>query len=820
MPHRFSRAAQALIAASACFAMPPPAIPAELLSPAAILQELRSFNEMSSVLHIAAHPDDENTTLLTYLARGRGSRTAYLSLTRGDGGQNLYGPEFGATLGVLRTQELLAARRLDGARQFFTRAIDFGFSKDSTKAMSIWGKDQVLGDVVRVIRYFQPDVIVTRFSPIPGGTHGHHTASAILAVEAFNLVGDRQAYPDQIEAGLPRWQPKRLVQNGGGKASMRLEVGGMDPVLNMSFGEIAARSRGMHKTQGFGFGGVGKGGPKTETFSLLAGMPGTKGLFDGIDTTWGRVEGGAEIGKLTERVIAQFSAKDPVASVPALLEIRKRIAGLAKDRLVDDKREQLDRILVACLGLDVETVVPHAEVVPGEALKLRHSATVRSSVPVHWTALRYASLAKQIKTQTNLAPNQAEVREATQTLPADTRPSQPYWLRESHPEGLFKVPHPSLIGRPENSPVLPVEFVFEVGGQTLVVADEPVQIVAGKTETRRRLEVIPPVTLSFPSNVELFAPGAAKPLKIDVAALRSDAAGTVQLDVPSGWKVEPASRPFKLAAVGDRAAFTFTVAAPPRPETATLNARVQIGGVTYGNQRVEIRYTHLAPVLLQPEARIKAVALDVAVRGKRVGYLPGAGDSVGENLKQLGYEITPLTGADLTADKLRGLDAVVIGVRAFNTRNDLAAGMPALFQFVEDGGNVIVQYNKPGLGNKKVAPFDLTVGPDRVTDKDSKMTFLAPDHPALNTPNKITTADFEGWVQERGLYFPSSWDERFVPLVACNDPGDRPRAGSLLVAQHGKGYFVYTSLSWFRQLPDGVPGAYRIFANLVSLGKK
>jgi LmbE family N-acetylglucosaminyl deacetylase len=793
---------------------------AEPPSPTAILQDLRSFNEMSSVLHIAAHPDDENTTLLTYLARGRGSRTAYLSLTRGDGGQNLYGPEFGETLGVLRTQELLAARRLDGARQFFTRAVDFGFSKDSAKAMSIWGKEQVLGDVVRVIRSFQPDVIVTRFSPIPGGTHGHHTASAILAVEAFNLVGDRQAYPEQITGGLTRWQPKRLVQNGGGKGGMRLEVGGIDPVLNKSFAEIAGRSRAMHKTQGFGnFGGGGGKGGKTESFSLLAGMPGTNDLFDGIDTTWNRVAGGAEIGKLAGRAITEFDAKNPAASVPTLLEIRKRLTGLAKDSLVDDKREQLDRILVACLGLDVETTVPHAEIVPGETLKMRHSAILRSSVPVRWTAVRYPGLSSETKKQSDLGPNRAEVREESQKLPADTRPSQPYWLRESHTEGLFKVPNPSLIGRPENLPVLPVEFVFEVGGQTLIVADEPVQIVAGKIESRCRLEVIPPVTLSFPSNVELFSPGGTKTLKIDVAALRSDSAGTVHLDVPTGWKVEPVSHPFKLTALGDRASFAFKVGAPPRAESASVNARVQINGTTFGNQRVEIRYEHLAPVLLQPKARIKAVALDVAVRGKKVGYLPGAGDSVGENLKQLGYEITPLTGADLATDKLRGLDAVVIGVRAFNTRTDLAKGLPDLFKFVEEGGNVVVQYNKPGP-RTKVAPFDLTVGPERVTDKDSKMTFLAPDHPAMTTPNKITAADFEGWVQERGLYFASSWDKRFVPLVACNDPGSAPQSGSLLVAQHGKGYFVYTSLSWFRQLPDGVPGAYRIFANLVSLGKK
>jgi LmbE family N-acetylglucosaminyl deacetylase len=796
---------------------PPPA--------AALLQDLRSFNELGCVLHVAAHPDDENTALLTYLARGKGCRTAYLSITRGDGGQNLLGPEFGETLGVLRTQELLAARKLDGARQFFTRAIDFGFSKDAYKTLSIWDKEQVLGDVVRVIRTFRPDVIVTRFSTVPGGTHGHHTASAILAVEAFKMAGDSKAYPEQLTQGLTRWQPKRIVMNGGkGGGGLRLDIGGTDPTLGMSFGEIAGRSRAMHKTQGFGgFGGGKGGGAKTESFQLLDGLPGTKDLFEGIDTTWARVKDGAEIGTLTQKAIAQFNVKDPAASVPALLEIRSKLSGLlAGDTVVDEKRHQLDRIVAGCLGLMVETTVPQAEVVPGESLKMRHMANVRSSVPVRWVAVRYPSLSRAAKDAIDLQPGKDAVRELTQTLPATTPLSQPYWLRAEHSEGMFKVADPTLIGRPENLPVLPVEFEFEVGGQTLTIVDLPVQILTGgKTAVRRRLEVIPPVALSFESQVELFVPGATKTVAIAASALRPNVQGDVRLDVPANWKVEPAAHHFQLSAVDERQVFQFKVSAPTKPTTGGLEARVQVGGATFGNQRVEIRYDHLPPVLLQPNARVKAVALDLEIAGKKVGYLPGAGDSVAGSLKQMGFSVIALTGADLTPQKLRDFDAVVIGVRAFNTRTDLAERMAALFDFVESGGNVVVQYNKPnGLQTNKIAPFDLRVGPDRVTDKDSKMTFLAPDHPAMNTPNKITAADFEGWVQERGLYFASSWDKRFTPLVACNDPGDIPQKGSLLIAQHGRGYFVYTSLSWFRQLPEGVPGAYRIFANLVSLGKK
>ena len=823
-----------LHAIGACFlaAAATPIRAADPPVPAAILQDLHSFNYLGSVLHIAAHPDDENTQLLTYLARGRGCRTAYLSLTRGDGGQNLLGPEFGETLGLLRTQELLAARRLDGARQYFTRAIDFGFSKDYVKTVQIWDKQAVLSDVVRVIRTFRPDVIVTRFSPLPSGTHGHHTASAFLALEAFKLSGNREAFPEQL-TDLAPWQPKRILMNGGGGggrggAALRLDIGGNDPVLHVPFSEIASKSRAMHKTQGFGNfggggGGRGGGGARQESFQLLDGQAATKDIFEGIDTTWARVPGGAEIGPMTEKVIAQFDAKNPAASVPALLTLRSRVPFSTKDVVVNDKRQQLDRILIACLGLEVATVVPQAEIVPGEAVKMHHSAIEHSSVPVKWVAMRYPGIGNEIKAATDLTANQPAARDAAETLPVTTPLSQPYWLRKDHTEGLFTVSEPYLIGRPENPPVLPVEFVFEVGGQTLVVPDEPVQLVMGpaKKEIRRRLEVIPPVSLSCGSAVELFAPGAKKQVTVEVTASRADTAGDLKLDAPADWKVEPTSQPFKVGAVGEKARFTFTVTAPSKPATGRITARVQIQGATFSNQRLPLHYDHLPPLLLQPEARIKAVCLDLAVAGHKVGYLPGAGDSVADSLKQMGYEVTQLTGADLTAEKLRDFDAIVIGVRAFNTRKDLADKMPALFAFVEAGGNVVVQYNRPnGLVTNKIAPFDLRVGQERVTDKDSKMTFLAPDHPALNVPNKITAADFEGWVQERGIYFPSSWGKQFTPLFACNDPDSDPLKGGTLVAQHGKGYFVYTSYSWFRQLPDGVPGAYRIFANLVSLGKK
>ena len=553
-------------------AEPPPA--------PAILQELRSFREMGSVLHIAAHPDDENTLLIAYLARGRNYRTAYLSLTRGDGGQNVLGPEFGEKLGVARTQELLAARRLDGGRQLFTRAIDFGFSKDYRETLNIWDRQQVVSDIVRVIRTFRPDVIITRFSPQPGNTHGHHTASAVLALEAFKLAGDPKAFPEQLDTLTP-WQPKRILVNGRGDdsgAGVRLEISGNDPVLGIPFTELAGRSRAMHKTQGFGNFGGGGGGARSESFQLLAGEPATNDILDGVDTTWSRVPGGAEIGKLADEIIAQFNPQDSAASVPALLKLRGLLAALSsKDSVVVEKSSQLDHILQACLGLSVETTIPEAEVVPGEALRMRHAAMVRSSVPVRWLGVRYPATKSEIKTIELTAPINQASQDSVQTLPANTPLSQPYWLREQGTPGMFRVDDPALIGRPENPPAFPVEQIFEVGGQVLIVPDAPAQAAANpaESESPRQLDVIPPVSLKFGSDIGLFAPGASRTVEVEVVAFRAKIAGTLALEAPGGWNVSPAKQSFELAAVGGQTRLNFTVTGPGRATTAKIMANAR-----------------------------------------------------------------------------------------------------------------------------------------------------------------------------------------------------------------------------------------------------
>jgi hypothetical protein len=410
---------------------------------------------------------------------------------------------------------------------------------------------------------------------------------------------------------------------------------------------------------------------------------------------------------------------------------------------------------------------------------------------------------------------------STQTLPASTPLSQPYWLREEHTPGMFMVDDATLIGRPENPPAFPIEQVFEIGGQTLIVPTEPVQILTNSAgqEIRRKLDVIPPVSLKFGSGVALFGLGKSHPVEVEITASRANLSGTLQLDMPVGWRVSPATQTFALGAVGEQKSFSFTVTAPNQAASAKIIADAKIGGTHYRNEREEISYAHIPRQLLQPLARLKVLSLDLAIRGHAVGYLPGAGDMVADCLKQMGYDVSILDDSDLTTNKLQSFDAVVIGVRAFNVRTNLAPHLPALFAYVEAGGTVVEQYNRPDPRVTPLAPFDLHLSSDRVTDETAAMTFLAPDNRVLNTPNKITSTDFDGWVQERGIYFPDHWDDHFTPILACHDPGETPLKGSLLVAQSGNGYYVYTGLDFFRQLPAGVPGAYRLFANLISPGK-
>ncbi|MBX3737132.1 MAG: PIG-L family deacetylase [Candidatus Didemnitutus sp.] len=812
------------------------------LAPAAIAQELRSLRTVGTVLHIGAHPDDENTELITYLARGRGFRTAYLSLTRGDGGQNELGRDFDEKLGVLRTQELLAARRIDTGRQFFTRAIDFGFSKTPEETLAFWDKKEVLGDVVRIIRQFRPDVIVTRFPVPPGsGGHGHHTASAILAVEAFKLAGDPTAYPEQLAQGLTPWQPRRVLWNVfrfGGPANAPLplpgtpfseDIAGTDAASGQEFGQIAALSRSQHKTQGLGgFALRPRTGPNGQTFLLLAGEPATSDLMDGVDTTWKRYPGGAAIDAALEKIIADFKPDAPAASLPGLLAVRKQLAVLPSDAVVADKRAQLDRVLLSVVKLQVNSTVTQPEFVAGEKLTIESSISFQLSIltrPVMFfegTHVRIGVSDTFVRSPAAVSHSTITHADATVTIPTATSVSQPYWLREPGAAGIAQVSDPSLISLPDNPPVVELVHEFRIDDQTISVADEPQFVTRdGQGEHRRGVEIIPPVSLAFASEIFFVAPGAAKPVAVTITAARAGR-GTLRLRAPAGWTVAPAEQPFAFDQPDAKATFTFTLTAPATGGAGRLAAEAEIGGHVYSNKRVELHYAHLPLILLQPPASVRVASFDLALRGKNIGYLPGAGDYVAECLEQMGCTVRRLAGSDLTPEKLAGLDAVVIGVRAFNERADLKDHLVGLFAWVEQGGTVIAQYNRPnGLAAPTLAPYALSIeGPApalRVTDERAPVTALA-EHPALTRPNLITAADWDGWVQERGAYFPSKWDEaHFTPLLAMSDPGETPLKSSLLVARHGKGYYVYTGLAFFRQLPAGVPGAWRLFANLVSL---
>jgi hypothetical protein len=681
----------------------------------------------------------------------------------------------------------------------------------------------VLSDIVRVIRTFRPDVMITRFPPQASETHGQHTASSVLAIEAFKVAGDPTAFPEQH---LAPWQPKRIIwdawrpgfQPGPTEGTTsKIEMGGYNPLLGLSFGEIAALSRSNHRSQGFGQ--IGSRGSRFAYFEPLAGSPPSADPFADIDSTWNRYPDGGPVADAAAAVMAGFDAFQPEHSVPALLDLRAKLGGLAEahpgDPMIKDHTAQLDRILQACLGLYVEATSRSPSVVPGETLSVKLTAISRSDVPVLWNG--------QLMT-----PNVVESHPATLAVPVSQPPSQPYWLREREQPGMFTVSDPTLIGRPESPPdlVMPPQ-TFTVGNQQLVLHLIPTQVTAdpARGEIRVPVTVIPPVSLAFAHEVALFAPGSAHTVELIITAERAASGwSSISERASSHWKFSPQQQPFTLIRPGQQVTLTFEVTAPLDKEATDLGATATVNGVTYNNQRIEIQHDHIPFQLLQPPVVLHVASLDLVNRAHRIGYLPGAGDTVADCLTQIGCVVTPLTGADLTPETLRNFDAVVVGVRAFNVRTDLAAHIDGLFAYVAAGGTVVEQYNTPNeLRVDRLGPYPMALDRNlphhRITNEKSPISFLNGEHPALTSPNRILPSDFNGWVQERGLNFPASWDNHYLPLLSTNDPDEPPKTSALLVTQYGKGYFVYTGLSFFRQLPAGVPGAYRLFANLISLGK-
>jgi LmbE family N-acetylglucosaminyl deacetylase len=796
-----------------------------------LAQMLDKLQVLGSALYVAAHPDDENTALLATFSRGRNLRTAYLSMTRGGGGQNRIGPELGDALSALRTQELLAARRVDGAEQYFGRTVDFGFSKTPGETLAIWGHDAALADLVWIIRKVRPDVIVTRFSPTRGGTHGHHTASAMLAVEAFRAAADPARFPEQL-AWVQPWQATRILWNSYRPEQERntlppgslltLEVGGYDPLLGKTFQELAAESYSQHRTQAYG--AVAERGPRTEWFELLDGKPATTDLFEGIDCTWNRVRGGAQAGLLLAQARQAYRPDRPEAVVPLLLQAKGVLDRLGADPWVAVKRVELLEAIRCAAGIWVEAIAERQTVTPGDALGVTATLIARSDGQVALTGYGLGPDLGDRPERVALSLNQP-VRESFQlTLPPGTPCSQPYWLGEPRSEGLHAGGGPDRAGLPENPPALTVTFHLAAHGVAFDLT-APVQYrfrdqVLG--ERYQPLAVVPPVLVTVPQPVQILTDGGPRQVTLTAEAGGPRVAGRLKLQLSGGWRADPAELPFDLAKAGEPMRFTTRVIPPDTPQTGALTVLVETGGRTEparGIQRID--YPHIPLQTLFPLAKVKLVRLDLKLGGRRIGYVNGSGDEIPASLRPLGYQVDLLTDADLAEADLSHYDAIVVGIRAFNVRPELARLKIRLLDYVARGGTEIVQYNvDQHLVTDAIGPYPFRITGSRVTDENAAMMFLAPGHPVLNRPNRITAEDFQGWVQERGSYFARDWDHRFVPILACADPGEPPDSGCLIVAPHGKGWFVYTGLGFFRQLPAGVPGAYRLLANLLALGKQ
>ena len=777
------------------------------------------------MLYVGAHPDDENTAILAYLSKGRKCRTAYLSVTRGEGGQNLIGPEQGAEIGLIRTQELLAARRIDGAEQFFTRAVDFGYSKTAEESFEFWGKEKTLGDIVWVIRKFRPDVIMSRFSARQAGGHGHHMATALLVKEAFAAAADPSKFPEQLKY-VSAWQARRLLWNvwrpsqEEAKNLIHVDTGEYNPLLGRSYSEIAGESRSQHKSQGFG--AAGRRGTQADHFEIAAGDPASQDIFEGIDISWDRVPGGQKVGRLLTATLESFDPRQPSQSIPGLLGVYTELAKLPDEDWVRIKRAELLRVIQACAGVWMEAIAGDYAAAPGDTITVRTSVINRSGQPLTLHSLGFPGIVPDSVLDRPLQNNEPQAIETAVHIPEGFPLSQPYWLEESNRQGLSGGGNGDRLGEAQNPPALSAKIGLLADGQVL---EYSVPVLFRWTdqvegELYRSFEVRPRVTVQCEDEVCIFAGASPKKIKLRLKSHSPNVSGAVRLKGPAAWKISPPSVPFSLPGKYDEIEVVFEVSPPKQAGAAELTAEAEVGGEKISRALVEISYPHIERQVYFPDSRLRVVKLDVRTEGQKLGYVMGAGDDVSRALQNLGYEVVELSDGMLENADLTPFDAVITGVRAYNTRDVLKKSNDKLLRYVENGGTLVVQYNvASNQPAGQIGPYPLTVGRDRVSVENAPVVILLPEHPLLNFPNKITAADFEGWIQERGLYFPSQWDERYEAILSSHDPGEPERKGGLLYARYGKGVFITTGYSWFRQLPAGVPGAFRIFANLISAGK-
>ena len=801
---------------------------------AEIYESIEKLNFLGSVLYLAAHPDDENTRMISYFANNVHARTAYLSITRGDGGQNLVGPEIRELLGVIRTNELVKARETDGGEQFFTRANDFGYSKHPDETLAIWDKKEVLKDVVKVIRTFQPDVIINRFNAESAGeTHGHHTSSAMLSLEAFDLAADA-AYESY---NLPPWTTQRVFFNthwwfyGSRENFDKVDKSGMlsfdtgvyYPSLGLSNSEISSLSRSMHKSQGFG--STGTRGSDKEYVQLLKGkMPSDqKNIFEGVDTSWSRIEGGGAIQVVLEKVQKEFDFNAPSRSIPELLKAYSLINELQDEHWKHLKLEQIKQVIAACSGLYLEAVAEEAYVTGDQEVSLKLEAINRSDQKMTLKSVQLLPQEKTIDLNKDLGNNVALKEEVDVSVSSDSKLTSPYWLKEKGSLGMYKVEDPALVGNPVTTAQHKVVFTIDFDGASINFErdviykyNDPV-----KGEVYQPFEIVPKAVANIASKVVIFSEDQAKEIPVLVTGFRDNISGIVNLQVPDGWNVTPKEIKFNMATKGEEANFVFTVVPTMEQSEGYIKPVVVIDGENFDKSMVEINYDHIPKQSVLLPAESKVVRLNLVKKGQSIGYIKGAGDEVPKYLQQIGYEVTEIAPKNISTGLLQQFDAVIMGIRAYNTIPELKVKQAAILDYVKAGGNVIVQYNtsRSVVVDDNLAPYMLELSRDRITDENAKVSFLNKDHEVLNYPNKITDKDFDGWVQERGLYFPNKWGKEFTPILSFQENGDAPMEGSLLVAKYGEGYYIYTGLSFFRELPAGVPGAYKLFTNMISIGK-
>ncbi len=801
------------------------------LSSSEILHQLKKLNVVGNALYLAAHPDDENTVFITYLANEKMVRTGYMALTRGDGGQNLVGSEQSEYVGLLRTHELLGARAIDGGEQFFSRANDYGFTKTTDEAVETWGRQEILSDIVWRIRKFQPDVIINRFPPDNRAGHGHHSASAVLSKEAFVMAADSTKFPEQLKF-VKTWQAKRLVwnsyspgfQNNSPEGSfIKISIGDYNQLLGKSYAEIAAEARSMHKSQGFGSAKVRN--QRSDYALHVLGEPAKDDILDGIDLSWNRIKGGGEIGKLIDKAILNFNVNDASKSVSELIVILNMIEKLEKNIYTEQKIIDTKTLIANCLGLFFEANANDYSAAKGDKIKITANATSRSNVPVKLLGFQFKGTNKDSLMNLPLGNNIQFQQIYDAKLNENLSISQPYWLVEKWQKGLYNVENQELRGLPMKQPETMTVFSFEVENKQIdfITPLRYKYVEPSDGEIYKYFEIRPDVMANIEDEVYAFSDSKSKLIKVLLKAGKSNIKGKVALNAPIGWTVSPKSIDFEIKDKNQEKKVEFMLTPPQNASEAILSAVVTTENGEFNRGFKTVSYKHVPELNLFPISEAKIIKLDLKKKGSSIAYISGAGDKVPAALQQIGYQVSMLDQNSINAD-LSKFDAIVVGVRAYNTEEWLKFAQSKLMDYVKNGGTMLVQYQTNafygGLKINDIGPYPFGIGRNRVSREEAEMKFLKPAHPLLNLPNKITNKDFDGWIQERGLYFSDKWDAKYETIFTLKDPSENENEGSTLYTKYGKGHYVFTSLAFFRQLPAGVPGAYRLFTNMLSVGKK